>query len=57
MSRDFSLVLGRPVRFRLFAASSFRKDQPGDLVPIDEDLAELPPLQTVIQGEGTGRCG
>ncbi|HEX4384573.1 MAG TPA: Hsp70 family protein [Myxococcales bacterium] len=53
LARDFSLVLGRPVRFRLFSASNFRKDQPGDLVPIDEDLAELPPLQTVIPGEGT----
>jgi molecular chaperone DnaK (HSP70) len=53
LARDFSLVLGRPVRFRLFAASSFRKDQPGDLVPIDDELAELPPLQTVIPGEGT----
>jgi molecular chaperone DnaK (HSP70) len=53
LARDFSLVLGRPVRFRLFAASTFRKDQPGDLVAIDDDLAELPPLQTVITGEGT----
>ena len=53
LARDFFLVLGRPVRFRLFSASSFRKDQPGDLVPIDEELAELPPLQTVIPGEGT----
>jgi molecular chaperone DnaK (HSP70) len=52
LAQDFSLVLGRPVRFRLFSASNFRKDQPGDLVPIDEDLAELPPLQTVIPGEG-----
>ena len=52
LARDFSLVLGRPVRFRLFSASNFRKDQPGDLVAIDEDLAELPPLQTVIPGEG-----
>jgi molecular chaperone DnaK (HSP70) len=52
LARDFSLVLGKPVRFRLFSASNFRKDQPGDLVPIDEDLAELPPLQTVIPGEG-----
>jgi len=53
LARDFSLVLGRPVRFRLFAASTFRKDQPGDLVAIDDDLAELPPLQAVIPGDGT----
>src|SRR5207302_1093298 len=52
--RRFGLVLGRPVRFRLFAASEFRPEQPGDLVPVDEEhLAELPPLQTVIEGQGT----
>ena len=62
--RSFSLVLGKPVRFRLFAASAFRPDQPGDLVPLqlqhqdelqfqlDEELVELPPLQTVIEGVG-----
>jgi molecular chaperone DnaK (HSP70) len=53
LARDFSLVLGRPVRFRLFTASEFRKEQPGDLVSSTEGLQELPPLQTVIEGEGT----
>ena len=53
--RSFSLVLGTPVRFRLFAASAFRPDQPGDLVQLDDDLAELPPLQTVVEGEGTAQ--
>jgi hypothetical protein len=55
-NRSFSLVLGRPVRFRLFAATGFRPEKPGDLVPlvpIDDELTELPPLQTVIEGEGT----
>ena len=51
--RDFSLVLGRPVRFRLFASAGFRPERAGDLVAVDEELAELPPLQTVISGEGT----
>jgi molecular chaperone DnaK (HSP70) len=53
LDRDFSLVLGKPVRFRLFAASGFRPERPGDLVDAGDDLAELPPLQTVIEGEGT----
>ena len=53
--RTFGLVLGKPVRFRLFAASGYRAEQPGNLVPIDEDLTELPPLQTVVQGEGTAQ--
>ena len=53
LERDFSLVLGRPVRFRLFASSGFRPERPGDLLEVDDDLAELPPLQTVVPGEGT----
>ena len=55
LSREFQLVLGRPVRFRLFAATGFRPDKAGDIVPVGEELAELPPLQTVIQGEGTAK--
>ena len=27
--------------------------RPGELVAVDDELAELPPLQTVIPGEGT----
>ena len=53
LDRDFSLVLGRPVRFRLFASAGFRPERAGDLLAVDEELAELPPLQTVISGEGT----
>lgn len=53
--RSFSLLLGKPVRFRLLAASAFRPDQPGDLVALDEELAELPPLQTVVQGAGAAQ--
>jgi molecular chaperone DnaK (HSP70) len=53
--QTFGLVLGKPVRFRLFAASGYRAEQPGDLVAIDDELAELPPLQTVVQGEGTAQ--
>jgi hypothetical protein len=53
--RTFALTLGRPVRFRLFAASGYRADKPGDLVHIDDELSELPPLQTVVQGEGAAQ--
>ena len=52
LDRDFSLVLGRPVRFRLFASAGFRPERAGDLAQVDDDLTELPPLQTVIPGEG-----
>ncbi|GAC1339052.1 MAG: Hsp70 family protein [Myxococcales bacterium] len=53
--RSFRLILGSPVRFRLFAASGFRPEKPGDLVPLADgpsDLLELPPLQTVVEGAG-----
>ena len=52
LDRDLSLVLGRPVRFRLFASAGFRPERAGDLAQVDDDLTELPPLQTVIPGEG-----
>ena len=53
--RTFGLTLGRPVRFRLFASSGYRPEKGGDLVPLDDDLAELPPLQSVVQGEGVAQ--
>jgi molecular chaperone DnaK (HSP70) len=53
LDRDFTLVLGKPVRFRLFASSGFRPERPGEVVTVDDQLAELPPLQTVIAGQGT----
>ena len=52
LDRDFSLLLGKPVRFRLFASTGFRPERAGDLATVDDDLRELPPLQTVIPGEG-----
>ncbi len=55
LDRDFTLVLGRPVRFRLFASSGYRPERPGDLVCTDDDLAELPPLQAVVPGDGTAK--
>jgi len=55
LQREFQLVLGKPVRFRIFAATGFRADRAGDVIDVDSGLAELPPLQTVIQGEGTAK--
>jgi hypothetical protein len=55
LDRDFSLVLGRPVRFRLFASTGFRSERAGDLVQLDDELSELPPLQTVIPGDGAAK--
>ena len=57
--RSFALTLGRPVRFRLLAASGYRPERPGDLLALEgavlQELAELPPLQAVVPGEGTAQ--
>jgi molecular chaperone DnaK (HSP70) len=57
--RAFALLLGTPVRFRLFASSGFRAERPGDLVALGgeaaAELSELPPLQTVVEGSGSAQ--
>jgi molecular chaperone DnaK (HSP70) len=54
--RSFSLTLGRPVRFPLWAASGYRPERPGDLLALEGaaagELSALPPLQAVVPGEG-----
>jgi molecular chaperone DnaK (HSP70) len=49
----FEVVANRPVRFDLFASSFRSGDRCGDLVPVDETLSRLAPLETVI-GFGRG---
>lgn len=50
-SREFTLTVGRPVRFELFSSTGRKHARPGDLVPIvgADDLVQLPPIQTVIR--------
>jgi len=48
--RPFALKLGQPVRFPLFASTRARLEQPGDVVPISEDLVALPAVETVLTG-------
>jgi molecular chaperone DnaK (HSP70) len=49
--RPFALVLGRPVRFPLYATSRAPAEHPGDLATLDEEVFEaLPPIETVLQG-------
>ncbi len=53
--RDFGLVIGQPTEFRFFSSPSRRGDRVGDVVEswdLDEELAEMPPLMTVLQAEG-----
>ncbi len=44
----FEVVANRPVRFDLFASSFRSGDRCGDVVPVDETLSRLAPLETVI---------
>ncbi len=55
--RPFTLTLGRPVRFPLFASVRPRLERPGDVVPASEDLTPLPPLEAVLRAsEADGRA-
>jgi molecular chaperone DnaK (HSP70) len=47
-NRVFQLTLGRPVQFPLFATTADRADAPGDIVPVSDALASLPPLHSVL---------
>ncbi len=46
--QTFQLALGRPVQFPLFASKVDRLQKGGDLVPVTEDLRQLPPLHAVL---------
>jgi len=53
LARPFALRVDRPVRFPLHASAPVRAELPGELVPLDEEqFTPLPPIQTVLRGEG-----
>ncbi|HET7755605.1 MAG TPA: Hsp70 family protein [Anaeromyxobacteraceae bacterium] len=55
--RTFSLLVDRPVRFRVYATRRARFDQPGDLVDLDEAAFQpLPPIETVLRAPGGGKA-
>jgi molecular chaperone DnaK (HSP70) len=48
--RAFGLVVGRPVRFDLFASDDARLDEPGDVVVVDEEgFLALPPVAATFE--------
>jgi molecular chaperone DnaK (HSP70) len=49
-----ALVLGRAVRFDLFACDVPRRDQPGDIITIDDDFDRLPPVATTFDAKAKG---
>ena len=55
LGRSFTLVLGRPVQFQLFATTDDRIDKPGDLVELAESFRPLPPIHTVLTGATAGQ--
>ncbi|HTN87593.1 MAG TPA: Hsp70 family protein, partial [Sorangium sp.] len=55
--RTFALVVGRPVRFDLFASDDARADRAGDIVPLDEDRFEaLPPVAVAFDAGDAARA-
>ncbi|MFO7839367.1 MAG: Hsp70 family protein [Desulfosalsimonadaceae bacterium] len=48
-SLNFEVLANQPVSFDLYSSSYRSGDRCGDILPVDETLTPLPPLQTVIQ--------
>jgi molecular chaperone DnaK (HSP70) len=47
--RVFEVLANQPVGFTLYSSSYRSGDKCGDLIPVDDTLTPLPPVQTVIQ--------
>ncbi len=45
---EVGMVVGEPVQFRLFASPARREDRPGDAVPDETELDELPPVEATV---------
>ncbi|MGK4002599.1 Hsp70 family protein [Sorangium sp. So ce1036] len=55
--RTFALVVGRPVRFDLFASDDAREDRAGDIVPLEEDRFQaLPPVAVAFDAGDAARA-
>ncbi len=48
-ARPFTLTVGRPVQFPLYATTADRVDRPGDMVDVTEAFHALPPLHTLLR--------
>ena len=47
--RKFSVLANQPVTFNLYSSSFRSGDAVGDVIPVDDSITPLPPLQTVIK--------
>jgi hypothetical protein len=54
--REFFLVVGAPAEFRFLGSTTRHGDTVGDIVEEwDEDIEEMAPLTTTLEGEGAAR--
>ncbi|MDB6041310.1 MAG: Chaperone protein DnaK, partial [Verrucomicrobiales bacterium] len=56
-AREFQLILGKPVRFPLYYSGGDAIDPSGSVVDIREDMAELPPIHTILAGSQSKQQG
>ena len=58
-SREVGLIVGQPVRFRFFASSIRKEDQPGSMLKWwdEEELMETAPMELVLQAEAVPEEG
>lgn len=47
--RKFLVLANQPVSFDLFSSTYRSGDRSGDVIPVDDTLTSMPPVQTVIQ--------
>jgi len=52
--QQFGLVVGEPTRFRFFASSVRRDDKVGTMLEDTEELEEVAPVETTLQGRTAG---
>ncbi|MBL8951029.1 MAG: Hsp70 family protein, partial [Myxococcaceae bacterium] len=52
--QQFGLVVGEPTRFRFFASSVRRDDKVGTMLEDTDELEEVSPVETTLQGKQAG---
>lgn len=58
LDKTFELTVSQPVEFSPFVSSTRLVDQPGDIVPVDEEqMKRLPPIRTVLRSQRRSELG
>jgi molecular chaperone DnaK (HSP70) len=53
--QQFGLVVGEPTRFRFFASSVRREDKVGTMLEDPDELEEVAPIETTLEGRQAGQ--